>query len=502
MRTLLRYYQVLEGELKQAFEKRLYSPIYHSDLKKQYPLIPLYEALGELTLSADQKANDKALFEKSYPNKEYDKEKFAKAHYQLCQLMEDFLVFKEIEADKNLKEQAHFAMMYRYKLGSDFFSDYRQFSKEEEDKKNHDARNYQKDAAIEELHLRYFVDENNVYPQNPNKVNVAFSYYVLIENLRLACITYDTKTKIEDNTFAILQSQLIDYVVNMKNELPLELQIYLACYQMKSKENGEKYYKELKTLLLKNVLVEKEGKKDGEKESEIVRSIHCLSSLALHDLIEIIVNFCTALANQGKQDYYTEVFFWYEKGLDFGFLIQNGYIRFRTFRKIVTDFTRLKKYDEALDFIEKNKVTLEKVYQDDYVFYLKAMVLFAQGNYEAMRPFLSKKTPDAYKEDAISLNYYLFSSIIYLDDADLHSRNHNNFSNYLRRKESEIKNIENYRNLLKYSQKLSKLISDKSKRAAFEKLKEKITNEGKLSAKTQLLSELNRYKTQVFPSNT
>jgi len=72
------------------------------------------------------------------------------------------------------------------------------------------------------------------------------------------------------------------------------------------------------------------------------------------DILTMANNFCIMEYNQGKTDYLTEIFGWYEYGLTHGVWTAGGHIDHQAFDNIVSVACRLKKSDWTVMFIRKH----------------------------------------------------------------------------------------------------------------------------------------------------
>lgn len=461
MKKLLRYYTALKGEDLTACRKFIASPIHHKEGGRLFSVLPLFDKLGniigrisyaEKNGEKKEKDFDKILFNISYPKlsaeNKYDKKQFSRLKSELVDLIEDFLTYQMAQEDNFQQKNYRFAALHKYKLNQDFVALYETMKIDDEVE---NTAKYSYAAEKEELYLRYYVDKNNKYPkdENLNKASIAFSYATLIENLRLACISFGTEG--EGNHLLDLQNTLIDYVRNMpKQQRNILLEIYLSCYEMqKDVMNSHTHYDNLKKLIKENVLLMR-------KEKPV---LSLLSPLEMYDIEEIIGNFCTRYINNNAKVYAKDLIEWYHDGIKFEFLTQSGFILHRTFRRIVFNYIALGQFDEAIIFIAENKHRLEKTYQEEFINFLKAHVHFANNNYEEARKVLNLKTPDAYNEKATSLGLYVFGSVIFIEETNTESFEYtsNNFQRFLNRNKEEVKPMPNYKNLILHSRKIRNL---------------------------------------------
>jgi hypothetical protein len=457
MKKLLRYYQALEGSERSSLRKFIESPIHHNEHNRLYPILPLFDALDIVTkkMALDESKHVKSidyeilLFKKSYPTQTYNKLQFSRIHSELVALIEDYLTYQAFQRDDLQKEHYRFWALHRTKLKQDFIAQYESFKSKHQSK---NANEYYIAAQTHELYLRHHVNEYNSYPKDQYSGNEAFTNATLIENIRLLCFT-DIEKRDNLNSKQ-LQQLLLQHARSLDTSVtPVALQIYLTCYDMITDvKNQISHYAILEQLLLKYVIVTENN----------INTIQILNSLEVHDVVELAAKTCTKFVNQGKKEYAQNFLFWRDCGITHGFLMQNDAIRFRVFKSIITDFINLEKFDNAERFIEEHSNKLEKAYQTDFVNFLKALVYFRRGNFEAVGDILSYKTPEAYNETSTTLDLYIFATVIYLnkDDRAFCNNNLNNFDRFLKRK--KIKTI-HYQNLIQYARKINGLKHAKGK---------------------------------------
>jgi len=100
------------------------------------------------------------------------------------------------------------------------------------------------------------------------------------------------------------------------------------------------------------------------------------------DMVTLANNFCILECNQGKSEYYVEIFELYEYGLNNGIWITDGIMDYAVFDNIVTVACNLKKFDWVDTFIK----TYSKDLREDVQESVKTMALcrleFSMNNFE------------------------------------------------------------------------------------------------------------------------
>ncbi|NOS85289.1 MAG: hypothetical protein HOP31_09130 [Ignavibacteria bacterium] len=168
-------------------------------------------------------------------------------------------------------------------------------------------------------------------------------------------------------------------IVSLKknnSELSHIFQIYFNLYLLFSTGKGEKYFH-----LLKQDIIENSDKINADE---------------LHFLFGRLIDYCVNMCNDGRSEYYKELFNAYVIMLEKKYYTNssNKYISQDLFRNIFQTSIRINNLKWAEEFIVKYRKELHPVNRDSMFYYCYAYIYFESGNFDKALEYILKIKQD------------------------------------------------------------------------------------------------------------
>ncbi len=247
--------------------------------------------------------------------------------------------------------------------------------------------------------------------------------------------------------------------------------VYLHGYRMLT-DAAEGHFQDFKKILL-----EKNGQFSGDET---------------HALYLLAVNYCIKKINAGRADFNREALDLYKKGLETGFLFENGLLSRFAFSNIVAAGLHAGELDWVRFFINEHKNRLEKSHRDSSFSFNLARLEYASRNYSEVMSLLQKSN---YRDPLHNLaaKTLLLKTFFELGELDSLASHLDAMRNYIHRKRALGYHRNNYLNLIKWVDKLLKI--NKLDKMELKKLRDGIEAEEVLVEKKWLLEmvELGRW---------
>lgn len=297
------------------------------------------------------------------------------------------------------------------------------------------------------------LDTKRQQKSNVEKISDNLDYFYFIEKLRLFCEIFSRQHVSSHDYKVFLKNEIIDLINKFQfDEIPA-LSVYYQIFLLYTEPENEDHFYKLKSLL--------------DKYSHLFPI-----TTAKDELYMSAQNYCISNINKGNQKFLKELFILYKDLLEKELILAQGILSPWYFRNIVVISLRLGEYDWTKDFIEKYKDNLPDSLRNNAVTYNLAQLYFYQKKYdkviENLRDVefedfsynLNSKTmllATYYETEEIDPLYFLMESFrVFLN-------RHKDIPEYRRKQ---------YKNLIKFTKKLTKLMPGDAK--ALTKLKEEI----------------------------
>ncbi len=200
-----------------------------------------------------------------------------------------------------------------------------------------------------------------------------------------------------------------------------------------------------------------------------------------------ILNYCIRKLNEGSDQYYDMIFNLYNRGLNQGFLIDQGRLSRFTYRNIAEIGIQIKEYEWVNEFLDKYKVFIEQQYRDSFYQLERARVYSEQRNYNKATSLLANLS---FSDPMIELSTRLERIRIFFEteEIDLCQYHVESMDLFLRRKKNVGYHTAYYKNFLSYVRKLVK--PEKADIKYWKTLRHQIDQEDKITSRKWLIEKL------------
>ena len=261
--------------------------------------------------------------------------------------------------------------------------------------------------------------------------------------------------------------QVFDYLEEKSLLTTPAIAIYYYCYRMLQNSESEENFQAFKQELLVNG--------------------HLFKNEEVQGLYLLAINYGIRRVNDGHRKYFKDIMDFYQEGLTKEYLLQNGILSRFTYTNIVSVALQINMSDWAEKFIEEWTPRLERRYRERMFSFNRAKIAYHTKDFNAAIPLLQRAN---YHDVLLNLGARTLLLKIYyeLDEFDLLQSHLDAFSSYLRRKDGLGYHRTNYRNLIRYTNRLLNLnFVDKGALLAF---KENVEGEEILTEKGWLLGQI------------
>ncbi len=182
-----------------------------------------------------------------------------------------------------------------------------------------------------------------------------------------------------------------------------------------------------------------------------------LDAQELGEVFIYAINFCIRRLNMGDSDFFREVFDLYKIGLARGVFLDSpeasGQLSRFTFKNIVSAALKLGERAWVLDFIEKNRPLLAENFREPYANFCLARYFYDCRDFEKAQPLLQNlQSDDLFLE--LDGRVLLMKIWFEMGEWRVLAAFFKTFGQFLSRKKMLAYHLENYKNILHFTQKL------------------------------------------------
>ncbi|MFN7115220.1 MAG: hypothetical protein ACK4TA_00380 [Saprospiraceae bacterium] len=445
-------------------EKFVHSPFFNT----RPDVIQLFDYLYEC-LTLHRVIPDKAqIFNKLYKNTAYDDHQVRVVMSLLLKLIEKYFALKPLLEDE-LGIKIRVAQAYRQRqLNKHFDSTLRDAQQFTDQYPYRHTRYYEHQLALQQEIYERTAARQRTGDVNLRDISNNLDIIYLASKLRFACLALAHQAVYKtDYEFSMLDI-ILQYI--SKHDLlniPV-IAIYYYAYLALSQPEEPSYFTHFQQLVHTNAALFPEEER--------------------RDLFILAINFCLKSYNAGNPTYLKDLFNLYQTGLQENYLIiQNEISRF-TYRNIVTLGLILKEYTWVERFINSYKTFLPTDYQESMYSFCLARLEYSRRNYDKALKLLQKSE---YKDLLLNLSAkaVLLKIFYELREFDLLEAHLQAMRTFLTRKKVTASyHKENYRNLLRFTQKLLEL--EPYNASGKESLKVQVEQEKSVAEREWLLEQL------------
>jgi len=420
-------------------------------------------------LQTGKEPTREAAFAAVFPQKKYDGAQFRLVLHFLTDIVRQYLVWKELEREKGQKElllaQAlrqrsleHLAQSVLQNAGTSL-----------------DNTDRHGDPGVQE---RRFQIHAEALRQNPGTARTQdlnlqglsdqLEKSFVLRKLKLACelLSHQAVFRAEYR-FGMLDAVLAHVRSDSDLSNAPEVSLYYHCCLALLHPAETVHFRNLKPLLL--------------RVEEIFQPEEC------RDVMLLALNFCIRKLNEGDEIFAHEGLELYKDALEKGYLLEKGELSRFTFRNVVGMGLKIKAFDWVEQFITDYGERIAPTHRESMVSFNRARLEYSRGRYrEAMLLLQKADYHDLLLNLAaktLLLKIYYEADELRLLDALLDS-----MTIFLRRKKIIGYHKQNYRNIVRYCQKL--LALNHLDAAAVQLLRQQIETEEHLTEREWFLAQI------------
>jgi len=459
---LIQLYQTFDSVQLEQARKWVNSPIHnrHKDVSK------LFEYLFSKQSITPRTTNRKKVFSYIYPKRKYDDLRLRHLMSLGVSSLEDFVSFS-IQNKKTINPPI---ALIQYCQSNDLPKLTQQYIKKA--KKNQDKKKVQ---SKEYYYQKYELDREILkQEERANKKQTTLqqvfdnhSIAFIIETLRLAGLA--ALNQDENNavyTIPLLDAILEDIELGKYKDVGA-VQLYYSYYIVLARPENGKHWDRFKNLLF--------------------NSSEYLSASEIKDFYFFGIDYCNKKINLGEKLYLKEAFELYKYSLEEKVVLEDGILSPLIYRKVLAAALASQNHLWASEFVTKYTTSLEEKYQASYNKYARVNLLFSKGVYKSTLILLEQA---AFEELELELASQVIQLKIHYEQKDKDSLYAliASFYGFLKNKELSVSQRNNYKNIIKFTQKLSQLSTNNP--TAKTKLLEQIKETKPLTERIWLLEKL------------
>lgn len=349
--------------------KMIRSPFYNS----KEELFDLFEYLtSNLNVFSDDTIFSKQnVFSAIFPNEKYNEKKLAYAQSNLLKIIEEYLVWEELETRDNLKSSLLMRKLNQFELNKMFNSTLKRTIKQMQ-KTPHRNGVYFLDAYLIKRQENDFIYKTD--PKNFNKSITdalrELDIFYKAEQVRYLCAIVNRNIHMSESfDIEMLEETIQDITKNDFYNEPV-IQIYGSILLGLVYPKEEFHFKRLRELIIANI--------DSFPQTEV------------RDQYVYAINYCVRRANSGDKKYFNEMFKLFKILLNNEIILEKGKISHHEYLNIVSVAVQQKQYSWAHRFIDDYKKNLEKHIAETAFNYNKSFILFAEQDFEKAHKTLNK----------------------------------------------------------------------------------------------------------------
>jgi len=430
-------------ELREA-RKWLASPYFN----QRADLQQLFEVLAE---EGEVPKRERA-WEQLFPGEPYDDQQLRLLLSYLYRCLEQFLWQRELEHHPQHTRHLLLTAFRRRGLERHFTKAYRKQARTLD----------QENMQHPEQHLAQYWLERELFQQqsqgertrehNLQAMEDALTIAFLSMKLRQACwlLAHEAVYK------ASYQVALEEVILETASQPPyLEkaaIAVYLHCYRMLKSPEESRHFTAFRQWLFQLV---------GHFPADELR-----------DLFLLGINYCIRQINRTAEAYLREALELYKKGLETGLLLEDGVLSRFTYNNVAGIALRLQELEWAEHFLHEYRPRLAEPQREAAFSLNAARLAFAQKDYPTAISYLQRADYRDFINNMVAKTL-LLKCYYELGEYDLLDYHLKTMRSFLRRKRRMSYHQQNYRNIVRFTFKLLKLVpGDKKGRAALKKAME------------------------------
>jgi hypothetical protein len=426
---------------RRQVDKYLRSP--HVTSRQDIPV--LYQLLASLAEQKRPFPDREQLFEQLYPGKRFKDTVLRNCMSDLKQHIEAFLVIG-IQQENPVGQRLQLAEAYRRKnLTKAFFQNIRLAERQLQKGSYRNPDYFQRLLDCQTAKTTYLTQTKRTEELELQLISDTIDQQFLLQKLRHACtlLTHQRVYK-KQYQFGLLRYLLDHIEKDGLLEIP-SIALYYYCYQFLSHDGLEDFYR---------------------FQQYIFDYASLFPPEEMRDLYLLAINFCIRKLNAGDETFASSGLDLYRQALKAELLLENGRLSRFTFNNIVAFAMRSGALNWLDDFLKDYESYLEPRYRESTIRFNQARLAYVRKDYDRSAYLLQTTNFKDLVNNLIAKTTLL--KIYYeQDEWDVLENQIERFKNFIRRRELSDYHQKNYRNILRYLQRLIRLLpGDQEEKAA------------------------------------
>ncbi len=429
----------------------------------------LFEFLAERVFTLKVGPTKEQAHKVLYPGRPYDAQQVRYAMSWLLKAIEQYLSLQAVLGDER-QQKIELARAYREKrLPKHFQQTMRQLARQQEQQPIRNAEYFEYEYRIQLEQYAFTASRRRISEHNLQEISDTIDLAFIARKLRQTCslLSHQAVYKREYD-FGLLEEAL--QFVDKKGLLRLPtIAGYYHCYHALKGIAPETHFRHFKKILL--------------------HQSHLFPPDEARDLYLLAINFCIRELNAGREAYAREGLDLYKEGFRTGRLLQDGQASRFTYRNAVAMALKEGELEWAENFIHEYKDRLPREHRESMYRFSLARLAYVRRQYgKALEHLRHSEYQDLLLNLAAKT---LMVKVFYeLEEFDTLESHLDAMKVFLRRKDIIGYHRRNYRNIIRYTQKLLHL--NRHERQEVDELRKMIEGEEALTERAWLLEQLER----------
>ena len=448
------------------FRKWLHSPFHN----QRQDIIKLFEFFFEDNHLHKEGYLDKpTVFSWTFPKETYDDAKMRQVIFFLMQAVEQFLAYQEFFKNP-IAVKSSLAKSYRKRtLDKSFEKTIKSVQKAQEEKGFKNEVFYRNNYALE-LERYAYLSKVKRLSFNLQEISDSMDIAFIAGKLRQSCLMLTHQNVYKKEYDIQLINEILE-LVEKENYLKIPLiATYFFIYKTITEKENETHYQNLK--------------------EQIIENGHIFPIAELRDIYLMAINYSINKMNEGFENFIREAFELYQEGFKNNLFIENNSLSRWTFLNVIANGLKLKEFEWIKQFIETYQVYLEDQYRDSVSHYSMARFHFESKDYVSAMRLLNQVEYDDHILMYLSAKIMLCKIYYEEEEVDALESLLESIRIYLQRKKVVAYHKANYKNIIRYTKKLTRTTSFNIVKK--EKLIKEIEEANPLTEKEWLLEQLNK----------
>ncbi len=444
------------------FRRFLRSPYFNT----REDLLALFEYLVE-NRNLNVPPKRELVFAETFPEKKFDRVEMRLMLSYLFRLLEQFLRIEENEKDIAEQKSTLLSIYKSRSLNRQLRKTLNQSQKLHNNSNQQHPEFYLEAYYLEKEEYEILSSAGRTQELNLQQVEDNLDSAFISFKLRQACLTRAHEAVFNTQYDVRLLHELLQIAQTDFFQKVPAIVIYSYCYRALYNEPTEENFRLFREKLIEVTPL--------FPPSEI-RTLYLLA-----------INYCIKQINKTKLIYLQEALDLYKSGLENNLLLENGFLSRHAFNNIVGIALRLDDFVWTETFVNEYKDALPLAYRAAAFQLNSGRLAYAQKEYQSALAHLQKSD---YRDILDNMVAKILQMKIYYetDEFDLLQSHLKTVEMYIRRNKKISYHYENWRNIIRYTQKIVEV--NRFDKKAVEKLKAAIKGEGILTEKGWLLQQL------------